>query len=98
MWVVKLFKRAVRSCTTYVIGTYMVSTLYLILLGVYLYCIRSIYTNLIFSCRCYPCFVVYINYLILRHLNYSYVEMQAHFCNVCNLRLNMWNVYSSLRS
>ena len=63
----------------------MVRALYLILLGVYLRCICRIYTNFIFLCRCHPCFVVYINYLFIRHLNYSYVEMHVHFCNVCNL-------------
>ena len=56
----------------------MVSVLYLILSRVYLSCVCSIYTNFIFLCRCYPCFVVYINYLILRHLSCSYVEKYAH--------------------
>ena len=59
-----------------VIGMCMVSVLYLILLGVYLRCVFRIYRNFIVPCRCYLCFVVYINYLIIRH---------AQFCNVCNL-------------
>ena len=63
----------------------MVSALYHILSRVYLCCIHSIHMNFIFSCRCYPRFVVYTNYLIIRHLNYSYMEMHAHFCNACNL-------------
>ena len=63
----------------------MISTLYHILSCVYLHCIQNINMNFIFPCRCYPCFVVYMNYLIIRHLNYSYMEMDAHFCNVGNL-------------
>ena len=86
---VKLFICVFRSCITYVMGVYVVSAVYLILSSVYLRCIRSIYTNFILSCRCYPCFVFYTNYLIIKYLTYSYVEIHAQFCYVYNLRLNM---------
>ena len=64
-------------------GAYVVSALYRVFLCMYVFMLYTcIYTNFIFSCRCYLCLVFYTNYLIIRHLNYSSVEMHAYFCNV----------------
>ena len=56
----------------------MISAVYRVFSCVYLGCIRSIYKNLIFSCRCYQCFV-YNNYLIISYFSYSSTEMHDQF-------------------